>query len=105
MNIINKIRKALGLKSVKTADEMFKDLGFEKDVDVFNITISYKKQINNNITRICVFYLKGKLYSIYDFHYNEEFLSKNLYKPEYESFRIDMDLHNAINKKIEEFRW
>lgn len=102
--MLNKIRKILGLKSVKTAEEMFKDLGFEKEVDPFIMAISYKKQ-NDNITRMCMFYLKGKLYKVYDFHYNEELLSEGLYKPEYESFRIDMDLHNAINKQIEEFRW
>ena len=103
INMPNKIRKILGLKPVKTAEEMFKDLGFEKDVDPFTMSICYKKQ-NNNITRICIFYLSGKLYKVYDFHYNEELLSNNLYKPEYESFRIDMDLHKAINKQIEEFR-
>ena len=102
---INKIRKILGLKHVKTAEEMFKDLGFEKDVDFLGISIAYRKQIDNDTTRICVFYLKDKVYSVYDFHYNKEFLSKNLYKPEYEYFRIDMDLYKAINKQIEEFRW
>ena len=105
MGIINKIRKLLGLKPVKTADEMFKDLGFEKDVDFLHISISYRKQIDDNITRVCVFYLRDKSYSVYDFYYNEAFLSKGLYKPEYESFRINMDLHKAINKQIEELGW
>lgn len=102
---INKIRKILGLESVKTAEEMFTDLGFEKDVDILHISIAYRKQIDKDITRMCVFYLREKLYSVYDFHYNEEFLKDNLYKPEYESFRIDMDLHKAIDKQIEEWGW
>lgn len=103
--MLNKIRKILGLKSVKTAEEMFTDLGFEKDVDFLHISIAYRKQIDKDITRMCVFYLRDKVYSVYDFHYNKEFLKDNLYKPEYESFRIDMGLHKAINKQIEEFRW
>lgn len=102
MGIINKIRKLLGLKPVKTADEMFKDLGFEKEVDFLHTSISYRKQLDDDFTRMCVFYLSDKGYSVYDFHYNEEFLSKGLYKPEYESFRINMDLHKAINKKLKE---
>lgn len=102
INIPNKIRKSLGLKSVKTAEEMFKDLGFEKNVDFLDISIAYRKQIDKDITRMCVFYLRDKVYSVYDFHYNEEFLSKGLYKPVYESFRIDIDLHKAINKQLEE---
>lgn len=105
INMPNKIRKILGLKPVKTADEMFTDLGFEKDVDFLRIAIAYRKQIDKDITRMCVFYLRDKVYSVYDFHYNKGFLKDNLYKSEYESFKIDMDLHKAINKKIEEIRW
>lgn len=76
---------------MKTADEMFEELGFKKDIgEEFGI-IRYK-----HIKKDCYirFYLEGKAYDTNSVVYNDIF-----------PFEIDMNLEKAIIKKCQELGW
>ena len=72
----------------KTADELFKELGYEKDFD--NITHEYRKVSES-----------GDLFEI-DFWLCDKEISKNCYR---DIGYITMQELQAINKKVEELGW
>ena len=81
-----------------TAKEMFEKLGYSKTT-FSNGTIQYEK-VKKDITSRVRFYLEDKVYSAY---YTE--LSENGVEIRQMTRLINIKLHKAINKQIEELGW
>jgi len=80
------------MSNKKTAQELFKNLGFEKEIDCLGIIRYDKKEdefTNNHVIFECY-----------------RFAAWSVYRgKEIETLRVDKRLHKAIKKQIEELGW
>lgn len=88
-----------------SAKEMFEKLGY-KQLSNDNIAISYKNNFKKDkVNYMVVFYFSDNNYQIFKQSYSTRLLKENLYLPIYEPYRVSKELHEAINKQVEELGW
>lgn len=80
---------------MKTAQEMFEELGFGKRSDTYYIKYFEDRFGRNSGYVSIVFNNENKIYSITNVDERDELWSSN----------INIKLHKAISKQIEELRW
>ena len=76
------------------AEEMFKELGFKKEIDCLGI-VRYDKPTNDTDKEIIVFYSDEMEYSAHFVYKSKGMMPLDITK----------DLHKAINQQLKELGW
>ena len=88
-----------------SAKEMFEELGY-KEYSNDNLSLSYrKKSKRERINYMVVFYFSDNSYQIFSQSYSSKLLKEKRYLPIYEPYRIDKEMHKAINQQCKELGW
>ena len=82
---------------MKTAKEMFEELGYHIETNKFNL---FYKRENDSLT--IIFYLKEKYVRIVEEHYIGEL---GLYEYLGIDYPITVELHKAIHQQMKELGW